>query len=310
MSRVSVNESENADGTPAKVGIVVRTKDRSLMLTRALNDIAAQHFRDWHVAVVNDGGDATAVDRVIESMPSPIRSRITVVHHDSSQGRSAAANAGVRVLDAPYVVLHDDDDLWHPDFLVRASAWLDSHPEDIGVVGRTEIVYERQRDGVFVETGRAPFWPALITISYAELLQVNRFVPIAYLYRRAVHDEVGHYREDVHAAEDWEFNLRVAARHSIGYIRDQVLAYWMQRPGATGDMGNSMFVLADEHERYDRLIRDEALRSYVAGHGDGLPLYLARYVQDEVSRQLDERRSLGQRGVDMIRRWRRGRRTR
>jgi len=131
-------------------------------------------------------------------------------------------------------------------------------------------------------------------------------VPIAYVYRRQLHDEVGLYREDVHAAEDWEFNLRVLRLHTIGYASDRVRAYWMQRRGQEGVLGNSMFVLADEHDRYDRMIRDEALRSYVAANGDGLPLYLARFVQDEVERQLAAQRSLGRYATEAARKgWRR-----
>lgn len=307
---MSVEEDERADGAPAKVGIVVRTKDRPLMLARALRDVAEQRFTNWTIVIVNDGGEEAAVERLIEEMPAVQRARVSVVHHERSQGRSAAANAGIRALGTEYVVLHDDDDLWHADFLQLATRWLDTHAEEVGVVARTEIVFESERNGRFAETGRIPFWPSLTGINYADLLQVNRFVPIAYLYRRAIHDEVGFYREDVHAAEDWEFNLRVAARHPIGFIGDRTLAYWMQRPHTDGNLGNSMFVLADEHEHFDRRIRDEALRAYVAAHGDGLPLFLARFVQEEIQRQLDSRRTLGQRFVGRLQRWRRGRLTR
>ncbi|MFD6697521.1 MULTISPECIES: glycosyltransferase family 2 protein [unclassified Microbacterium] len=310
MSTSSGDETTTAAAASARVGIVVRTKDRPAMLARALGDILSQSFEDWHVVIVNDGGDAAAVDRVIAAVGTAARGRFSVIHHSDSRGRSAAANAGVQRLIGAYVVLHDDDDLWHPEFLAATVAWLDQNPGDGGVVARTEIVYERETATGFEETGRVPFWPALTSITYAELLQVNRFVPIAYLYRRALHDEVGYYREDVHAAEDWEFNLRVAARHPLGFLGDRVLAFWMQRPNATGALGNSMFVLEHEHEYYDRRIRDEALRTYVAGHGDGLPLFLARYVQDEVSRQLDERRTIGQRLVGAARRRWRARRMR
>ncbi|MDQ4215389.1 glycosyltransferase family 2 protein [Microbacterium capsulatum] len=289
-----------------RVGIVVRTKDRPVFLERALRDIAAQTFTDWSVVVVNDGGDPAPVDRLVAELPAGIRAKTSVIHRTGGLGRSAAANAGVQALSTEFLVLHDDDDLWAPFFLADSVAWLDASPADAGVVSRTEIVYERIDQGRIVETGREPFWGAMSRITYADMLQVNRFVPIAYLYRRALHAEVGLYREDVHAAEDWEFNLRVLRLHPIGYLRDRVGAYWMQRRGQDGILGNSMFVLADEHDRYDRMIRDEALRAFAATHGDGLMLYLSRFVQDEIERQLAARRSLGQRAVEVARRgWRR-----
>lgn len=292
-----------------RVGVVVRTKNRPWFLRRALRDIAAQRFADWRVSIVNDGGDADAVDALVAEVPAADRARIEVHHNPAPTGRSAAANLGVRSVDTEFVVLHDDDDLWHPSFLARTVAHLDDHADEIGVMARTEIVFERPAGDGFAEVSRAPFWPGMREITYSDLLQVNRAVPISYLYRRALHDEVGYYREDLHAVEDWEFNLRTTLLHRIGFLDGEPLAFWMQRVGVDGELGNSMFALAEEHEHYDKLVRDEALRAYVREHGPGLPLYLSKYIQDEVARQLDERRTPGVRAIDMVRRWRdRGRR--
>lgn len=71
-----------------------------------------------------------------------------------------------------------------------------------------------------------------------------------------------------------------------------------------------MFTLAGDHDRYDMMVRDEALRAYVAEYGAGLPLYLTRFVQDEIARQLDDRRTLGQRLTEKAKSWRRDRRAR
>jgi glycosyltransferase involved in cell wall biosynthesis len=285
------------------VGIVVRTKNRPWFLRRALADICAQGYAGWQVHVVNDGGDPAAVELALEAVPQELRERFGVTHNDSPHGRSAAANEGVRGLETEFVVLHDDDDLWDPRFLLETVEWLDAHPEDVGVVVRTEIVYEADDGrGGFAEAARAVFWPDIDRITYSDLLRINRFVPISYLYRREVHDRVGYYREDVHAAEDWEFNLRVAAVDPIGFIEGRPLAYWMQRTGVGGELGNSMFALADDHERYDAAIRDEALRDYVARFGPGLPLYLARLVETEVTRIVREELDRRPSDLDRIRR--------
>jgi cellulose synthase/poly-beta-1,6-N-acetylglucosamine synthase-like glycosyltransferase len=242
------------------------------------------------VHIVNDGGNADDVDAAVAELAPDWRARVAVTHHSESHGRSAAANEGVRRLDTEFVVLHDDDDLWAPQFLSRAVAWLDAHPDDIGAVARTEIVYEAEGGaaGAFQEIGRAPFWEGMNEIRYSDLLQINRFVPIAYLYRRSLHDEVGPYREDIHAAEDWEFNLRAAAGHHIGFLGGEPAAFWMQRAGVTGELGNSMFALEDEHRRYDAQVRDDALRAYVSEFGPGLPLYLTRFIEVEVARIVRE----------------------
>lgn len=305
----------------ARVGIILRTKNRPWFLRRALADIAAQTYQEWSLQVVNDGGDLGAVDSAVERSAGNLRGRTAVLHHSVSRGRSAAANAGIAALRTELVVVHDDDDLWDPHFLARTVDWLDDHPTDAGVSARTEIVYEEPDstgDG-FHEVGRAVFWPEATDILYTDLLRINRLVPISFLYRRRLHDDLGGYREDVHAAEDWEFYLRVAASHRIGYLAGPPLAFWMQRESVTGDLGNSMFALEHEHEKYSRAIRDEMLRRFAVQYGPGLPLYITELlhtqirdlvrvevrdvVREELTRALDARPTDLQRIVDRLRRW-------
>jgi len=255
------------------VSIVVRTKDRPGFLTRALTDITAQTFGDWEVIVVNDGGAGDAVRARVDAHPSA--ERVRVIDTETPGGRCAAANAGVRAATGEYLVLHDDDDLWHPEFLARTTDALGAHPVDAGVMVATEILYERPEGSGWVETQRTPYWHGMSAVSFTSLLEVNRAVPISFLYRRSLHDEVGPYDETLEAVEDWDFYLRVTARHPIAFLGGTPLAYWPQRPTVTGANGNSMFELASEHERDDHAVRDRALREWVAENGPGLPLYIA-----------------------------------
>lgn len=268
-----------------RVGIVVRTRQRPEFLRRALADIGAQTFTDRRVVVVNDGGDPAEVDRVVAEASVAVE----VVHIAPGEGgRCVAANTGVRAAATEFVVLHDDDDRWHPEFLTRTVDWLDSHPSDAAVSVTTEIVYEDRRGGSWVEVGRAPFWAGMQRISLTEMLSVNRAVPISVLYRAAVHEDVGWYDESLDAVEDWDFYLRILARAGFGLLGGESLAFWTQRPDATGVAANSMFGLAAEHARDDALVRDRALSEWVRREGQGLPLYLAA-LQTQLLARLDER---------------------
>jgi glycosyltransferase involved in cell wall biosynthesis len=256
-----------------RVSVVVRTKDRPAFLSRALADIAAQTFADWEIVVVNDGGDGEQVRAIVAA--SSAAARISVVDTVGEGGRCVAANMGIRATDGAYVVLHDDDDLWHRDFLRRTTAVLDASPSDAGVMVETEIVYERAEGSGWVETQRVPYWKGMAGVSFTSLLEVNRAVPISFLYRRSLHEELGFYDESLDAVEDWDFYLRVTARYTIAFLSGTPLAFWTQRPTATGADGNSMFELAAEHARDDLVVRDRALREWVVENGAGLPLYIA-----------------------------------
>jgi glycosyltransferase involved in cell wall biosynthesis len=283
---VPATHSNKLDTMTERVGIVVRTRQRPEFLRRALDDIAAQSFRSFRVVVVNDGGDPAEVDDAVAASESP---SATVLHIGAGDGgRCVAANLGVREAATEYVVLHDDDDRWHPEFLSRTVARLDDTPSDAAVAVPTEIVYEENRAGTWVEVGRAPFWAGMQRISLTEMLSVNRAVPISVLYRRAVHDQVGWYDETLDAVEDWDLYLRILRSGDIGFLPGEPLAFWTQRPDATGLDANSMFALTDAHAADDARVRDRALAEWVRREGDGLPLYLAS-LQEQTARHIDAR---------------------
>lgn len=261
-----------------RVSVVVRTKNRPDFLQRALRSITAQSESGWECIIVNDGGDPADVASLVEGLPDRDRERIRVIDHAESRGRWVSANAGVLSATGEYLVLHDDDDTWHPDFLARATDYLDARPERDGVVSRIEIVWEREAAGTFIEESREEFQPQLSAPLLSDALLFNRFVPIGFVYRRSLHAEVGLYDEKLPVVGDWDFNLKVLSRGALEYLDDTPLAYWHQRRGASGSAANSVAGARSDHERYDARIREEALRSWVHDNGTGLVLYLTKFI--------------------------------
>ena len=92
-----------------RVSIIIRTKNRLVFLARSLLSIQQQGFKDWEAIIVNDGGDATALEQLLMQVPDVVRERLAVVHHETSQGRWAAANAGVKAL--AYIQAHKPDEI-------------------------------------------------------------------------------------------------------------------------------------------------------------------------------------------------------
>lgn len=278
-----------ADSASAgRVHIILRTKNRTMLLARALDDILAQSIDDWDVTVVNDGGAADEVDRLVGEREEGFAGRVAVIHNSVSRGMEAAANQGILSREAAFIAIHDDDDTWHPDFLARTREWLSANDEALAIAVRTEIVWERIDGDAVTELDREIFLPALRDVTLFDLVRFNTCVPISMLYRSSALHAVGLFDESLPVTGDWEFNVRLAFRGAIGFLPDTPLAYWHQRPGQGGVMGNSVIALRHEHASADRLVRDRALRK-----GDdsdlGLALYLTRYLDerfDEIHRRL------------------------
>ena len=249
-----------------KVAVITRTKNRVIMLSRAARSVSAQTFRDFVWVVVNDGGDAAEVDRLVDlyraTMPAVI-----VVHHAVNKGMEAASNAGIGASSSEFVVIHDDDDTWEPTFLERTVGFLeqDSRIPFGGVVTAITHVDEEMTDTEVVIRARKPWHPThaaypVGAIQLADLCVVNQFAPIAFLFRRSVYDEIGGYDESLPVLGDWEFNLRFVARHDIAALPD-LLANYHHRPASTNSYGNSVLAGALSHVAYDAILRNRIIRN-------------------------------------------------
>lgn len=276
----------------APVAIVMRTQERPLLLRRAIRDVTRQGYQTWHLVVVNDGGDEATVDGIVADHTAALAGRITVIHNEEPRGAEAASNQAIRASSSPFICIHDDDDTWHPDFLGRTVAYLEGS-SDAGVAVRTEIVWEEVKGQDIVEVGREIFGEDIHEFTLFELIRHNRVVPISMLYRRSVHDEIGYYREDIVAVGDWEFNLRLAVGHQMGFLTGEPLAFWHQRREQGGPLGNSVISRSRDHRKFDLLVRNAALQEHVRQQGMGSLLYMTKFVDREIG-QFHDRITFGE----------------
>ncbi len=269
--------------SPSSVAIIVRTKDRPVFLKRALEDIARQTYRDYEVVVVNDAGAQAQVNQIVESARDSLNT-VQVLHRERSTGMEAATNAGIAASNSTFISVHDDDDLWEPEFLERMVGKLESTGAAMAVA-RTDQYFERVTEDGFEFIESRPFWEHLSWMNPQDFFRINRAVPIGILYRRELHVELGLFNEALPVVGDWEFNMRVAARHEIAFV-DENLAHWSQRPESTGVDGNSMIEGKSLHSFYDSSVRAEAIRADIAGGASTGPYlyqaHLANEVQDAV----------------------------
>ena len=279
------------------VAILVRTKGRPRFLSRAPENIAQQTFTDYTVCVINDGGDEQATRAVIEA--SPLGSGRVQLLTTAGDNMEAASNAGLAATTSTYVAIHDDDDLWAPEFLERTVAALE---ESGALMCTTRVVerYERKNaEGEFEVYEERIFHDGLPSVGLQFLFRTNRTVPIGILYRRSLHELVGFYDESLPVVGDWEFNMRAASVADILLV-DEPLAYWSLRPDAEGPEANSVKRQA-EHARFDSMVRARAIREDLqAGARPGAYLYQAHLAAD-LERRVIDGHDLTRESLDILR---------
>ena len=124
---------------PARVGVVVITRDRRDGLLHTLDRLAALPEHPPLVVVDNASTDGTA-DAVRARHP-----QAQVLTLRVNRG-AAARTAGAFRLSTPYVAFSDDDSWWHPGALDTAGRLLDTHPRLALIAAATRVGPEQRPD--------------------------------------------------------------------------------------------------------------------------------------------------------------------
>ena len=266
-----------------RVAIITRTQKRPYLLKRAIVTMSQQFYKDYVLVIVNDGGKPNHVDLALKLASKEISpkiwkeflKKIKIIHHKKPRGMEAASNSGIKNSDSEFIVIHDDDNTWHPLFLKETVNYLKKppHPSIKGVITKTLLIVEKLISG-----GKAvnyldayPFKPSVSNwdvdnerqtprqiIEIKHLLKSNLFPPISFLYARKVWEEIGGYDETFPVIGDWKFNLCFILRKDIGIIHSY-LAHYHHRTTLTerNELANTVISQKKEHSLYSTLLKNQ-----------------------------------------------------
>ncbi len=264
--QIEKKQTQVQDPNQPKVAIITRTMDRPMILRRALLSVHEQTFRDYVQIVVCDGGDIDLIHHTIAST-NVEHEKIILVDNGKNRGMEAASNVAIAATDSEYIVIHDDDDTWQPEFLQRMVGFLDEDTSQNygGVLCKSLYVSESVHpDGIQVH-GVWPYRDDLRPPTVQGMMNMNTFAPISFLFRRKVYEEIGGFHEDYPVLGDWEFNLRFLERCDIALIEEYLANYHHRDQGDTATFGNSVVAGIDKHKKQLSIMRNAFLRRAANG---------------------------------------------
>lgn len=214
-----------------RVTVVVPTRDRPVMLERALQSVWHQDYRGHVTAVVVFDQSAPHVS---SADVAPHR-RLEVLANDRTPGASGARNAGLVHADTEVVAFLDDDDEWLPDKLSRQVPSLvtatstGAAPSAVGcgleVVARGATSVRRPES---LELGRQQ-----LLRSRATELHLSTIVAL----RETVLHRIGLFDEEIPRSygEDYDWLLRAVEVAPVLALPDALVRiYWHPQSYFTG----------------------------------------------------------------------------
>lgn len=258
-----------------KVAIITRTKNRPILLPRALESVHSQTFKDFIWIIVNDGGEREHVDGIAR-LAKKIGMEVKVIHNKTSKGMEAASNIGIKNSKSKYIIIHDDDDSWERNFLKETVHFLESKNGEKygGVLTHTNKITEKiySENHSYQILRKEPYNPWIKCVYLSDISKGNYFPPISFLYRREIYNKLKGYDESLPVLGDWDFNLKFLLLADIGVIKRPLANYHHRTKDNTQEGYNNTVVHdADTlHTEYDAILRNRYLRQDIIEKKFGL----------------------------------------
>lgn len=201
------------------VTVLIPSHNPGSYLADALRSVFAQTYHGWKVILVDD---ASTDDSLELARPFLSTGRVRLVHNPVNLGQSKVQNAGLALVDTPYVVQLDADDWFLPQTLAVLVKEARQQRENVAVVSGNIRVSVQDGHGTevrsFVRRGRV-FWDR-----YEFLVAATSIWPR--FYRTSALRSIGGWPTDDpyegRHMEDLRILFRLVERYRLHWV-DEVL---------------------------------------------------------------------------------------
>jgi glycosyltransferase involved in cell wall biosynthesis len=194
------------------ISVIIPVWNRADTIASAIDSVMAQRSEEaaWSLQViVVDDGSTDDLARVLQ----PYGDRITCIRHSTNRGAAAARNSGIAAASGDLLAFLDSDDVWLPGKLAAQIAFMQASGYaatctacHLARRGALDLVWPHYRTGAVARTDL--LWGCFLSPGTTMLC------------RPRVFDEVGVFDTELPRHEDWDWLLRLTARHELGYLAE------------------------------------------------------------------------------------------
>jgi len=199
--------------------VVIPVYNRADVVGDAIRSVLAQSCQDFEIVVVDDGSRDDPRP-VIEAFNDP---RIRF-HAQANGGGGAARNKGIDLAQGKFIAFLDSDDVYLPEHLDTMRKLLSG---TTNTVGYARMIVDRGNGNTFLKPPRA-IAPDEHMATY--LLCERGFVPTITVVVEAQAAKRVRYSENLRAAEDTDFAIRLFLDGQRFVMAEEPGAIWMDVP--------------------------------------------------------------------------------
>jgi glycosyltransferase involved in cell wall biosynthesis len=211
---------------PARLSVVVPTRDRAPLLDECLASIRALEGPDLEIELlVVDDGSTDGSEEVA-------RQHGATVLRTGGSGSAAARNAGMASATGEFLLFVDDDDVLLPGHVRPHIALLRERPGLMAAVGQAVNSSHDLAE-------RGPAWPETLPEDGDLARAFFHYYPQigATVARTCVRDTVAGQDPALVGDQDWDWHLRLGLRHRVGFVAQPCVLFRQRPPSLAQEAG-------------------------------------------------------------------------
>ncbi len=192
--------------------IIMPAYNSAPYIAQSIDSVFQQTFDDWELIVIDDGSTDNTVD-IVNGYGDRVR-----FLRQKNQGAAAARNYGAQEAHGTWLAFLDSDDIWMPDKLEKQMELTDRYNWSC----TDSVFFGHNHDGTTRSSDVSPH----TSDDVLSTLVVNNFIGTStVLMKKSVFFECGGFDQSLKALQDWDLWLKVASKHSLGYVADAAVRY-------------------------------------------------------------------------------------
>lgn len=199
------------------VSVIIPTYNRAHLISRAIQSVLKQTYKDFEVIVIDDGSTDNT-EYIIKQFQDK-DNRIRYIKHKKNKGGSAARNAGIKLSKGDYIAFQDSDDEWLSEKLEKQMKFFEGAPSNVGVVysGFWRIEGDTKN---YIPSSQVTEKEGNV---HKELLKGNFVTTQSIVIRKECFEKAGMFDESLPRLQDWDLVLRLSKYYEFKCIDEPLV---------------------------------------------------------------------------------------
>lgn len=212
------------------VSIIIPCYNHQKFIKACFESILEQTYSNIELIVIDDCSKDASSQIIREYLPT-LEKKLSYVSfqvHEQNMGITKTLNQGLELARGQYIKILASDDMIHPNCIETLVKEMENNSSYDMLFSNGKYIpegctYQEAVDNAYQEFYKSNPLPEKEEV-VSKLYLNNFIIGGTVFFRRETFEKYGLYDESI-GIEDWEYNLRVATKGTIGYVEKSIFFY-------------------------------------------------------------------------------------